>query len=239
MIKNLTKLVTVIALFFSIQTFAQTLPGFNTTLGVTYTSKLLDKGQVIDGANTIVNAGAGFGSFQFNARAYNPTQVGQKVKIEIQRVEIDGTYGFASTLGNVAVGATYKHYNNVVKGAQLDHFEPLARLESKLFVPVYLQGKYQIDTRQVNLESGANLSFDFGAGVKFVPSVYVGYNDISDQFPRNKKAIKLDNRYYGAGLILSKKVWKGQLSVGAHTNRADHAFANTTNYWDASYSVKL
>ena len=228
------------ALFLGVSAFAQAdLPAFNGSASVGYTSRLIDSGMRVGDATTIVNVGLGYESFRLDFASYIPTLISRdRVRAHFGREDLTGSYRFVSSLVDLTLGARYQHFDDVGAGAVQSHLQPFVRLSDRLAdFPVYVQARYDLRTKGVNLEGGAGVSFDVGMGVRAMPAVYVGYNDIADSLPRSVREIKADNRYYGATLSLERNVLGGVLKVMGGHNRADRSFANTTTYYSAQYSL--
>jgi hypothetical protein len=205
----------------------------------TFNSSFVDKGVPSARATLITAAGVGYQSFGFEAKAYAPTVVSTNGKntLALNRVDVTGSYTFTSSLLDVAIGDTQKHYNAPGKTGEGDHNQPFVKLTAK-DIPLSLVARYDIATRNLNTEANAKL-FTFPTRlVDVTPSVYIGYSDIADQFPHSLKAVKRADRYYGGGIGLSRKVLGGTLAAGGYVNQMDHGVEGRTLFWTVGYSLK-
>lgn len=205
----------------------------------TFHSAYIDKGVPSAHATLISAASVGYQSFGFETKAYAPTVVSTNGRntLALNRVDLTGSYTFTSSLADVALGDTQKHYNAPGKTGQTDHNQPFVKVSSKL-VPVTLVVRYDLATRNLNVEGAAKLFTVPFAGFNATPSVYAGYSDIADQFPHSFKAVKRNDRYYGGGLGLSRKLLGGTVAAGGYINQSDQGAANRTLFWTVGYSVK-
>lgn len=204
----------------------------------TFHSAFIDKGVPSTRATLISAVGVGYESFGLELKTYAPTIASVRTfKTAFNRMDVTGSYVFKSTLGDVTVGNAFKHYYQPGKTGQGDHNQPFVRLSSK-WIPVTLVARYDIATRNLNTEANAKLLSVPVGFATLVPSVYVGYSDIADQFPHSLKAVKRADRYYGGGLGLTRKIFGGTLAGGGYLNQADHGATNRTVFWTLSYSIK-
>lgn len=221
--------------------FASPAPSSVTTsLDATYVSQLVEKGARTGSATVLANLRSSYESFDFTVTAFIPTTASlSDFRSVLSRTDLTGGYRFFSTFGDASVGTAFKHYNHPGKTGQGDQFEPFARLETKGPLPLYITSRYNVATRNVNLEGGAQTSLSDILGFKVTPAVYAGYNDTKDSFPHSLKVVKAENRYYGGGVTFSRTLLGGNLSVGAALNRADASFANTTFVYSAGYGFQF
>ena len=223
----------VLALF-SATAFSQTVA---VDAGVKYTSALVEHGQVIGNGTAVENLSVSLNGFGLGVTGYEPVSIStQKFKYEFNRADVSAFYSLRTPWANATVGETYKHYNTVTKTIANGQAETFVRLNDNFnAVPFYVQASLDNKTRQVNTEGGLGLSVPVNSWLHVDPSVYVGYNDIADTFPRSVKEIKSNNRYIGGSVALSTSYRGIKASVGYGQNRNSVAISNL---WFASLTAK-
>ena len=224
---------------------APTPPSSSVTVDLSsvYASKVVQEGQLLSSvANSINTLGLNYETLSIDTVLYAPTEISEHIfHSRLNRVDLIGSLQILDTsLLGLSAGADYKQFSALKPAtAKTSQMEPFVTLTDSLLVPVYVTTRYNVPTRTTNLEGGAQYGIGLPLGFKVTPSAYVGYNDISNEYPHTLKAIKGWDRYYGYGGELSHNVLGGNLSAGVYDNLSDHTFTDTTVWYNISLAYRF
>lgn len=202
-----------------------------------YASHFIDKGTV-SGPLFINALTVNTDLLNVGVTLYAPSSISvHELHSQLGRTDLMVGHTFSFDAADLSVGNTFKHYVHPAALAKMNRSQPFVKIQVKP-VPVSLVVRYDVPNRSLNAELGVKYSRTFGA-FKVIPSAYAGYTDTNDALPNSITPIAKNNRYYGGGVGVSRKVGPGDLSVGLYLNRSDHSSLNTTRFWTVGYSVKL
>ena len=172
-----------------------------------YRSKDITFGRVSsDVAAYVGTAEVAVGSFRLGANVQNNLNLNDS---SLYQIDLIGGYKFFSTLANVEFGTKYVTKGHPVNYDMKNHFRPFVEVGKDIFS---IRAMMDLEAQTSNIEGALKHSVDLGLfGLKFIPSINVGYTDVNDALPHSKKEIKYTNMYYGGSADLTWKFISGGL----------------------------
>ena len=171
------------------------------TVSVGYQEKRIDFGKVTDTKGSAVTA-VDYSIGSFNVGASADTHINGVDSVNLHQVQLVGGYTFFSTLADVKVGTEYSMLNSPGKDSN-GHFRPFVAVGKG---PVTLTGRYDVESDLSNVEAKFAQTTEFVGDFGLTGTVFAGYTDANDVFPRTVKEIKYTNAYYGGSLDASWKI---------------------------------
>jgi hypothetical protein len=171
------------------------------TVSVGYQEKGIDFGKVTDTKGSAVTA-VDYSIGSFNVGASANTHLNGIDSVDFYQFKFLGGYTFVSTLADVKVGTEYAMKNRPGKDSN-GHFRPFVTVGKG---PVTVTGRYDVESDLSNVEAKFAQTAKFAGDFGLTGTVFAGYTDANDVFPRTVKEIKYTNAYYGGSLDASWKV---------------------------------
>lgn len=210
---------------------------------VGFKSKLLDQG-VVTGVNFITaSANVEVASFGLGVDTYSAFERSDKGASSgiFKRVDVTASYNFTSSLADLTLGATYKNASKTAAFNRVkDNVATFVKLHGNAFkaLPWDVTLSNDIKNRTNNIEGNLKLPIPVGVkGLKFAPSVGLGFNDPGSTTIAALKGVK---KYGVAGAGATYAVLNGELYANGYVHRPDLTsnYGQVTSY-DAGYRIKF